>query len=80
MARNIANVAAQSQPKPGTSERSPGLRFARYFTPPGSHAHDLVEWDRRTAAITNEKGAVIFEQKDVEAPRSWSQLAVNVVA
>jgi ribonucleoside-diphosphate reductase alpha chain len=57
-----------------------GLRFERFFTPPGSHAYDLVEWERRTAAITSEKGQVIFEQKDVEVPRSWSQLAINVVA
>jgi ribonucleoside-diphosphate reductase alpha chain len=80
MARNIANVAAQGHPRPSAGQGGAGLRFERYFTPPGSRAHDLVEWERRTAAITNEKGAVIFEQKDVEAPRSWSQLAVNVVA
>src|SRR3977135_1355026 len=57
-----------------------GLRFERFFTPPGSHAYDLIEWERRPAAITGEKGQVIFEQKDVEVPRSWSQLAINVVA
>src|ERR1700682_2511249 len=57
-----------------------GLRFSRVFTPPGSHACDRVQWERRTAAITNEKGTVIFEQKDVEVPTSWSQLAINVVA
>lgn len=39
-----------------------------------------MEWEHRTAAITGEKGQVIFEQKDVEVPRSWSQLAINVVA
>jgi ribonucleoside-diphosphate reductase alpha chain len=81
MARNIANVAAdahrQSEPR---AEGGKGLRFERYFTPPGSHAYDLVEWERRTAAITSEKGALIFEQKDVEVPTSWSQLAINVVA
>src|SRR5213592_4760875 len=60
--------------------KAKGLRFNRFFTPPGSHAYDLVEWERRTAAITGEKGQVIFEQKDVEVPRSWSQLAINVVA
>jgi ribonucleoside-diphosphate reductase alpha chain len=57
-----------------------GLHFGRHFTPPGSHAFDLVEWEYRTAAITGEKGNVIFEQKDVEVPRAWSQLAINVVA
>jgi ribonucleoside-diphosphate reductase alpha chain len=88
MAKNIADLTgagagraqgASSKPN-GTSAKAKGLRFGRHFTPPGSHAFDLVEWERRTAAITGEKGQVIFEQKDVEVPRSWSQLAINVVA
>src|SRR5437879_1824371 len=81
MARNIADVAAGTprQPAPG-AEGQKGLRFERCFTPPGSHAYDLVDWERRTAAITSEKGKLIFEQKDVEVPTSWSQLAINVVA
>jgi ribonucleoside-diphosphate reductase alpha chain len=66
-----------SHAKAGTVK---GLRFNRTFTPPGSHAFDLVEWERRTASIIGEKGQVIFEQKDVEVPRAWSQLAINVVA
>jgi ribonucleoside-diphosphate reductase alpha chain len=59
---------------------SNGLHFHRYFTPPGSRAHDLVEWERRTASIIGEKGNTVFEQKDVEVPTTWSQLAINVVA
>src|SRR5262245_57933124 len=81
MAKHVANVAAKgAQSETREAGQPRGLRFGRFFTPPGSQAHDLVEWERRTASITNEKGAVIFEQKDVEVPRSWSQLATNVVA
>jgi ribonucleoside-diphosphate reductase alpha chain len=82
MAKNIADLTgARSKHTNGNGHgKAKGLRFGRFFTPPGSHAHDLVEWERRTAAITGEKGQVIFEQKDVEVPRSWSQLAINVVA
>src|ERR671932_296699 len=81
MAKNVVDVAA-GRSRQGSSGGSsgPGLRFERYFTPPERHPYDLIDWERRTAAITNEKGALIFEQKDVEAPSSWSQLAVNVVA
>jgi ribonucleoside-diphosphate reductase alpha chain len=81
MAKHVIDVPAnggQSETH-GTDQRR-GLRFERHFTPPGSHAYDLVEWERRTAAITNEKGVLIFEQRDVEVPRAWSQLATNVVA
>src|SRR5258708_7016377 len=90
MAKNIADLtgartAGRAQGAPlktngGHAKVGKGLRFGRHFTPPGSHAYDLVEWERRTAAIIGEKGQVIFEQKDVEVPRSWSQLAINVVA
>src|SRR5258706_6106487 len=89
MAKNVADVAAAARRNgnhgaraqtEGSVKTKTGLKFERHFTPPGSHAYDLVEWERRTAAITSEKGQVIFEQKDVEVPRSWSQLAINVVA
>ena len=82
MAKNAADLSTGARKngnhKNGTAK--PGLRFGRYFTPGDSHAYDLIEWERRTAAITGEKGQLIFEQKDVEVPRSWSQLAINVVA
>src|SRR5438128_9706155 len=84
MAKNLADLTGARSPKTGNGNghngKAKGLRFGRFFTPPGSHAYDLVEWERRTAAITSEKGQIIFEQKDVEVPRSWSQLAINVVA
>src|SRR3979490_1627512 len=77
MAKNIVDLTAAPR---ATKAAKKGLRFGRRFTPPGSYAFDLVEWERRTASIIGEKGQVIFEQKDVEVPRSWSQLAINVVA
>src|SRR5437879_9684039 len=83
MAKNLADLKGARTTKHSNGNghgKAKGLRFNRFSTPPGSHAYDLVEWERRTASITGEKGQVIFEQKDVEVPRSWSQLAINVVA
>src|SRR5262245_1493262 len=57
-----------------------GLEFRRYFTREGMSPYDAVEWEYRTAAITNESGEVIFEQKNVEVPKSWSMTATNIVA
>jgi ribonucleoside-diphosphate reductase alpha chain len=57
-----------------------GLRIPRHFTTPGANPFDQVEWELRTARITNEQGEVVFEQTDVEVPKRWSQLATNVVA
>ncbi len=56
-----------------------GLTFSRYFTKKGVHPFDEIEWELRTASITNEKGDKIFEQKNVEIPKSWSMTATNVV-
>ena len=56
-----------------------GLKFQRYFSKPGVHPFDEIEWELRTAVISNEKGEKIFEQKDVEIPKPWSMTATNVV-
>ena len=61
------------------STEARGLKFQRYFSKPGVHPFDEVEWELRTAVISNEKGEKIFEQKDVEIPKSWSMTATNVV-
>jgi ribonucleoside-diphosphate reductase alpha chain len=59
-----------------------GVEFPRYFTShleAGKTPYDEVKWDFRTASIGNDKGAVIFEQRDVEVPIDWSQTATNIV-
>ncbi len=60
-----------------------GVVFPRYFTArleAGKTPYDELRWELRTAFITNEKGEVIFEQRDVEVPVDWSQTATNIVA
>ncbi|HXG23736.1 MAG TPA: hypothetical protein VNJ09_04205, partial [Chthonomonadales bacterium] len=77
---------------PGRS-KAPGLKIARHFTGvlvsttasrgrdrSGEDVWNTVEWEKRSAVITGEKGNVVFEQHDVEVPATWSQLATNVVA
>ena len=56
-----------------------GLSFKRFFTKKGVHPFSELEWELRTASISNEKGEVIFEQKDVETPKTWSMSATNIV-
>ncbi len=56
-----------------------GLTFRRLHTTPGVHPFEEVDWELRTAAITGERGEVVFEQKDVEIPSFWSQQATKVV-
>ncbi len=56
------------------------LRFPRVFSRAGVSPWDEVQWERRTAAITDAGGKTIFEQKDVEVPVDWSMTATNIVA
>src|SRR6201995_1171811 len=57
-----------------------GLSLPRYFPTPGVDPADEMAWEYRTAGITGEDGKVVFEQKNIEVPKSWSMLATNVVA
>src|ERR1039457_4561896 len=60
-----------------------GIEFPRYFTTrleAGRTPYDEIRWETRTASIGNDKGDVIFEQRDVEVPMDWSQTATNIVA
>src|ERR1035441_5509573 len=60
-----------------------GISFPRYFTTrleAGKTPYDEILWETRTASIGNDKGSVIFEQRDIEGPVAWSQTATNIVA
>jgi len=55
------------------------LEIKRFFTTPGTHPFDAVEWERRNAHIGH-GDRVAFEQENVEFPKSWSQNATNIVS
>jgi ribonucleoside-diphosphate reductase alpha chain len=57
-----------------------GMHVPRVFSTEGVSPFDQVEWDQRTAEIKDERGRLIFQQTNCEIPKSWSQLATNVVA
>ena len=81
-ATDAATTAAPSKRKAKTQKRSTngtGLSIERHFTEEGIDPFDTIEWELRSATIANEKGETVFEQTDVEIPKSWSQLATNVV-
>jgi ribonucleoside-diphosphate reductase alpha chain len=57
-----------------------GLIFTRRFTTEGLSPYDELQWEQRTASITDSKGNIIFEQKNVDVPADWSMTATNIVA
>ncbi|MFA6446913.1 MAG: vitamin B12-dependent ribonucleotide reductase [Patescibacteria group bacterium] len=56
-----------------------GLNIKRFYTTEGVSPYDELEWEHRDAVITNEKGKVVFEQKGVEVPKTYSQTATNII-
>jgi ribonucleoside-diphosphate reductase alpha chain len=75
------NLRPRSSGKPARKKetRTGGIEIERFFTKPGVDVYDTCEWEMRSAAISNESGGIVFEQKDVEMPKFWSQMATNVV-
>src|SRR6185295_10508181 len=70
----------EAQAVPAGVARSAGITMARRFVPAGVDPYDTVDWEMRSAVISGEGGETVFEQRDVEVPKGWSQLATNVVA
>ena len=60
------------------TKKSGGLRFDRVFSDAEVSPFDQIEWERRTAEITDDSGKVIFKQEEIEVPRSWSALATKI--
>src|SRR6188508_2297828 len=59
-------------------KRNGGLRFKRVFSDAAVAPFDQMEWERRTAEITDDGGKIIFKQENVEVPKSWSALATKI--
>ncbi|MBI1874979.1 MAG: vitamin B12-dependent ribonucleotide reductase [Acidobacteria bacterium] len=75
----VQDAPRATKPSSKSLVAAPGLRFPRSFTTAGRDPFDEVEWETRDAVIANERGEAVFEQRDVEVPRAWSQQATNIV-
>ena len=57
-----------------------GLKIEHFFSTPGVHPFEQLDWETRSAKISDDNGQTIFEQNNIEVPAGWSQLAAKVVA
>lgn len=55
-----------------------GLAFARKHTRPGIDPLEEITYEKRASKITNPDGSVVFETKNAEIPKDWSQLAADI--
>ena len=70
-------VAASVQ-RPAKKSAPKGLKFERVFSNSAIAPFDELEWESRTAEISDDSGKTIFKQENVEVPKSWSVLATKI--
>ena len=56
-----------------------GLKIKRIFTEAGKDPLDGIAYEMRTSVITNPDGSVVFKMDNVEVPKTWSQLATDII-
>src|SRR5262249_58013373 len=77
-ALNKPRKTTDRRPNRPTKKMKSGLRFDRVFSDAAVKPFDQVEWERRTAEITDDSGTMIFIQENVEVPKHWSALATTL--
>jgi ribonucleoside-diphosphate reductase alpha chain len=55
------------------------MKISRRFTKAGQDVYSTVDWESRVSRITNPDGSVVFEMKDAQIPKQWSQLATDIM-
>ncbi len=77
--RRSGRMTAPRAAAKSSGKNAKSLRIERVFSDAKVNPFDQIEWDKRTAEITDDAGKVIFKQENVEVPKSWSVLATKVV-
>ena len=73
--RAVAAVGTSKAPRRGESAGKKCLNLERVFSDSQIKPFEQVEWEQRTAEITDDAGKTIFKQENVEVPKTWSLLA-----
>jgi ribonucleoside-diphosphate reductase alpha chain len=77
---------AQQERKGGAATRQSGAsgmhvkrRYAVDANAEPCSPFDGVVWERRTSAISNPDGSIVFKMEGAEVPETWSQLATDII-
>ncbi|MBM3871325.1 MAG: vitamin B12-dependent ribonucleotide reductase [Verrucomicrobia bacterium] len=77
--RAVPNISASRAAKTAAKSGKKPLQITRVFSDAKVKPFDQIEWEKRTAEITDDSGKTIFKQEGVEVPKTWSLLATKVV-
>ena len=56
------------------------MRFERLFTAANDEPYASIEFKTTTSEIKNPDGSIVFQAKDIDVPKDWSQVACDVLA
>lgn len=56
------------------------MKFTRHYTREGQDVYADLRFTTWASKLTSPEGKVLFEARDIYAPESWSQVAVDVLA
>jgi len=56
------------------------MKIERRYTQAGQDAYAGIEFRNATSEIKNPDGSVVFRLEGIEAPASWSQVAIDILA
>jgi len=56
------------------------LKFKRFYTKNGVNPYGQFEYVNTNSIITNPNGEVVFKMEHIEAPKEWSQVAIDILA
>lgn len=76
--KEAASFRPPSLVKKSKKNSAKKLAFTPVFASINRPPFDQVEWEKRTAEITDDSGKVIFKQENVEMPKMWSALATKI--
>ena len=55
------------------------MKISRYFSTAGQDPYFEIEFEKRVSEIRNPNGTEVFKMEDVMVPKSWSQVATDVI-
>lgn len=56
------------------------MKVYRLFTKADQDPLSQIEFEKRTSEIRNPDGTIVFKMEDVMVPKSWSQVATDIIA
>ena len=77
--QNGSKVKGVSHTSTTLSSGMKGIKFERRYTKPNVDPLDAITYEKRSSVITNTDGSVVFKMENAEIPKSWSQLATDIV-